>query len=109
MATFFEDFDALVTPTVGVVPFSKTLRGGADVDEWAGSNPPRWFHQCWGTVPLSNPILAIPAGFTKAGLPVSVQIIAPQRREDMALAYGKLLEDALALPTNLPKDPVGDV
>jgi amidase len=109
MATFFEDFEALVTPTVGVVPFAKDLRGGANVDEWAGSNPPRWFHQCWGTVPLSNPILAIPAGFTKAGLPVSVQIIAPQRREDMALAYGKLLEDALALPTNLPKDPVGDV
>jgi amidase len=109
MATFFEEFDALVTPTVGVPPFAKDLRGGADVDEWAGSNPPRWFHQCWGTVPLSNPILAIPAGFTKAGLPVSVQIITPQRREDTALAYGKLLEDALGLPTNLPKDPVGDV
>lgn len=105
MANFFETYDALVTPTVGVPPFDIELRGGDDVDGWAGANPPRWFHQCWGTVPLSNPIAAIPAGFTKDALPVGVQIIAPQRREDLALAYARCLEDALALPTNLPVDP----
>lgn len=108
MAAFHEDFDALVTPTVGVPPFDKTLRGGADVDDWAGSNPPRWFHQCWGTVPLSNPIAAIPAGFTKDGLPVGIQIIAPQRREDLALAWAKCLEDALELPTYRPVEPKFD-
>ena len=105
MAIFFETYDAFVTPTVGVTPFAKTLRGGADVDEWAGSNPPRWFHQCWGTVPISNPVVALPAGFTRENLPVSVQIVVPQRREDLALSYGKCLEDALALPTNAPIDP----
>lgn len=105
MAVFFETYDALITPTVGVAPFDIKLRGGRDVDDWAGSNPPRWFHQCWGTVPLSNPIAAIPAGFTKDGLPVGVQVIAPQRREDLALSYAKCLEDALGLPTALPVDP----
>lgn len=105
MAAFFDDYDAFVTPTVGVPPFAKTLRGGADVDEWAGANPPRWFHQCWGTVPLSNPICAIPAGFTETGLPVGVQIIVPQRREDLALAYARRLEEALDLPTFRPVDP----
>lgn len=105
MAAFLDDFDAFITPTVGVPPFDKSLRGGADVDDWAGSNPPRWFHQCWGTVPLSNPIVALPAGFTEAGLPVSVQIVAPQRREDLALSYGKCLENALDLPTRFPVDP----
>lgn len=105
MAALLDEFDCFVTPTVGVPPFAKTLRGGADVDEWAGSNPPRWFHQCWGTVPLSNPIAAIPAGFTDAGLPVGVQILAPQRREDLALAYAARLEEALALPTSKPVDP----
>lgn len=105
MAAFFQDYDALMTPTVGVPPFSKDKRGGADVDDWAGSNPPRWFHQCWGTVPLSNPIAAIPAGFTKDALPVGVQIVVPQRREDLALAYAKCLEDALALPTYRPVEP----
>lgn len=106
MAVFFEEFDALVTPTVGVPAFAKTLRGTSDVDEWAGSNPPRWFHQCWGTVPLSNPICALPAGFTKDNLPVSVQVIAPQRREDLALSYAHCLEQALGLPTSRPVDPI---
>ncbi len=105
MAAFFDEFDAFVTPTVGVPPFSKSLRGDSDVDGWAGSNPPRWFHQCWGTVPLSNPICAIPAGFTNENLPVGVQIIAPQRREDLALAYARRLEEALDLPTSKPIDP----
>lgn len=105
MAAFLDEYDALVTPTVGVPPFDKKLRGGADVDDWAGSNPPRWFHQCWGTVPLSNPIAAIPAGFTKDGLPVGLQIIAPQRREDLALAWAKCLQDALDLPTGRPVEP----
>jgi len=106
MAVFLQEFDAFVTPTVGVPPFAKSLRGTSDVDEWAGSNPPRWFHQCWGTVPLSNPICALPAGFTNQGLPVSVQIVTPQRREDLALGYAHCLETALDLPTNRPVDPV---
>ena len=55
---------------------------------------------------LSNPILSILDGFIKAGLP-GVQAIAPQRREDMALVHGKLLEGALGLPTHLQKGPVG--
>lgn len=105
MAALFQTYDAFVTPTVGVPPFAKSLRGGADVDEWAGSNPPRWFHQCWGTVPLSNPVAAIPAGFTRDDLPVGIQIMTPQRREDLALAYARCLEQALDLPTGRPVDP----
>jgi len=105
MANLLTEFDAFMTPTVGLPPFDIKLRGGADVDEWAGANPPRWFHQCWGTVPLSNPICAIPAGFTSNGLPASVQILAPQRREDLALGYARCLEEALDLPTTRPVDP----
>ncbi|MCY3981443.1 MAG: amidase family protein, partial [Alphaproteobacteria bacterium] len=98
----FEQVDVIVMPTVCCTAFSVEKRGPR-VDGWS-EVPPPWFQQCWGTVLTSCPILAIPAGLAPNGMPVGLQIIAPVRREDMALAAGRMIEAAVGtLPAIDPR------
>jgi amidase len=47
----------------------------------------------------------LPCGFTGAGLPVGLQMIAPPRAEAELLAGAKALEDSLGLRGTVPIDP----
>ncbi len=100
----FEQVDVIVMPTVSCPAFSVEERGPR-TDEWSGGDGlPPWFQQCWGTVLTACPILAIPAGLTASGMPVGLQIVAPSRREDMALDAGRAIEAAIGpLPAIDPR------
>jgi aspartyl-tRNA(Asn)/glutamyl-tRNA(Gln) amidotransferase subunit A len=52
---------------------------------------------------LGIPALAIPCGFTKAGLPVGLQILGAPRQEDLLLRVGAAVEDATGLVGRMPK------
>ncbi len=49
------------------------------------------------------PVVAVPCGFTRAGLPVGLQIISRRLREERGLeaaaAYAQACPDAFAMPT----------
>ena len=51
------------------------------------------------------PALAIPAGFSKEGLPIGLQIVGPPRSEARLLAAGHVLEEMLGIAGQLPIDP----
>ena len=46
---------------------------------------------------LGWPALAMPCGFSKEGLPIGMQLVAPPHREDTLFRIGAALEDALAV------------
>jgi aspartyl-tRNA(Asn)/glutamyl-tRNA(Gln) amidotransferase subunit A len=46
---------------------------------------------------LGIPSLAMPCGFTQAGLPVGLQILAAPQQEDKLLGIGAAMEDAMAI------------
>ena len=46
---------------------------------------------------LGWPALALPCGFSKEGLPIGLQLVAPPRQEDTLLQAGAALEDALGV------------
>ncbi|MBK9170975.1 MAG: amidase [Bryobacterales bacterium] len=74
-ATLFEDLDVLLTPTAPGPAFA------------LGSNPSLIFLRNtapWNVYGL--PSIAVPCGFTNAGLPVSIQITAQQDATVLALA-----------------------
>jgi aspartyl-tRNA(Asn)/glutamyl-tRNA(Gln) amidotransferase subunit A len=50
---------------------------------------------------LGIPALALPCGFTSAGLPIGLQLLAAPNQEDTLLKIGAALEDALALSPRL--------
>ena len=58
---------------------------------------------------LGWPALALPCGFSDAGLPIGLQLVAPPQQEDSLLQAGAALEDAFGIAgrSRLPSNPEG--
>jgi aspartyl-tRNA(Asn)/glutamyl-tRNA(Gln) amidotransferase subunit A len=85
----FANVDVLVTPSVMRIP--------ATVDE--ALRDPRSFPFIRNTVPFSNygiPTISVPCGFTRAGLPIGLQISGPRLGEARVLALAHAYERATA-------------
>ena len=52
-----------------------------------------------------SPAISIPCGFTRSGLPVGLQIVAPGRADARLLAGARFIEQALGLGAITPIDP----
>jgi len=92
--SFFERFDALVLPVSQVPPFDASLEFPTEVDGVAQTTYLDWMRSAYFVSVLGNPALAVPAGFTTAGLPVGVQIVGPHRRDLTVLEIGHAFEQA---------------
>jgi Asp-tRNA(Asn)/Glu-tRNA(Gln) amidotransferase A subunit family amidase len=97
----FEGVDVLATPTTPVpAPAIAELKENSDLLR------PRELLLLRNTRPVNVwglPAISVPCGFTKAGLPIGLQIIGPHWREDrvLQLAYG--YEQATAWHKRQPK------
>ncbi len=102
---FFEDYDLLLTPATIVAPYPVEQRY---VEECAGhrfENYVEWLAIAYAITLVCAPAMSIPAGFTRDGLPVGLQIAAPQRGEAQLLSAAVRLEEALGLSGGVPIDP----
>lgn len=99
MATLFRDVDVLLTPAVACVPYPADAMMPEIIDgRDASHSGPEPFgliaNVAW------NPSISVPAGLTKSGLPVGLQITVRRHRDDVALRLARLLE--LAQPWHFP-------
>jgi len=51
------------------------------------------------------PVVSLPGGFTKGGLPVGLQLVGPPRSEAKLLSMAAWLEAALDVKPKTPIDP----
>lgn len=72
-------------------------------DEMSTGFPPNWPIQTMPFNVTGNPAMSMPAGFSKSGLPISVQIVGRPFDEPMVLRIGQVIEKALALTAIRPK------
>jgi amidase len=105
VAAFFETHDVLVAPAMQAMPYpvEKTY-----VEEIAGRKMKTYIDWITITFAISVtgcPSLALPAGFSKKGLPIGLQIVGPPRSEARLIAAAKRLEDVLGIADQLPIDP----
>jgi aspartyl-tRNA(Asn)/glutamyl-tRNA(Gln) amidotransferase subunit A len=88
MNLFHRDYDVLVTPTLAVAAFD------------VGQETPvkgRWTDWTPFTYPFNltgQPAASIPCGFTKAGLPVGLQIVGPRFADALVLRAARAFEIA---------------
>lgn len=105
-AGFLADHDLLCTPAAIVPPFPVEQRY---LEELNGHRFPSyidWLSINYAITLTGCPALSLPCGFTKAGLPVGLQIVGPPRGEAKLLAAAAMLEDLLGLAGRVPLDPV---
>lgn len=90
---FFETYDFLILPTAQVFPFDINQHWPQEI---AGQTMRTYHEWMKGTLLVSMsgcPALAAPAGFSQHGLPIGIQIIAPNRQELACLQLAQAYED----------------
>jgi aspartyl-tRNA(Asn)/glutamyl-tRNA(Gln) amidotransferase subunit A len=103
-ASIFERYDALLTPTV---PYDPPPAGGPLPSETEGRKQPLASAGSF-TIPFNlswHPAVTVRAGLSRAGLPVGLQIVAPQHRDDRALMLAYAFESARPWHPHWPRPP----
>jgi len=106
LARFFEDYDALIAPAVLCPPFPVERRY---VDQWDGvafEGYMGWLVLTYAVSLTACPVMAMPAGFTTAGLPVGLQVIGRPRGEAELFSTAAHMEAVLAVAGKTPLEPV---
>ena len=93
MATFFEDYDLLLTPTMAVPAFPvdqypATIAGRSVVPDWA-FNPYNFVFNMTG-----QPAASIPCGFSSEGLPIGLHVVGRMGDEATVLRASAAFEGA---------------
>ena len=99
VGSLFERVDMLVTPTFMHTPptIAESLRA-----------PPNEGDMIRNTLPFNVyglPTISVPCGFTRAGMPVGLQVTGPALGEARVLALASAYERATAWHRRLPPDP----
>ena len=95
MKRFNQRFDLLVTPALAVLPFAVGMVAPKEVPAAITANAADWTWWTPFSYPFNltqQPALSVNCGFTAAGLPIGMQIVAPAYREDLALAAAQAFE-----------------
>jgi amidase len=98
MNTFFERFDRLITPTTCVPPFPVEMNRPESVAGRKLETYIDWVAPTFALSMTALPVVAVPAGLDRSGLPVGVQIVAPRGNEEGALTVAAAVERAAAMP-----------
>jgi amidase len=105
MAAMFAEFDVFVTPGAATPAFDVMLRhpesvGGARLENYMAAS------MLNAAITVAGcPAAAVPCGFDRHGRPVGLQIAAPPRRDERALAAAALFEGLTGLDKLLPIEP----
>jgi len=102
---FFEHYDYLILPTAQVFPFDGDLHWPSEI---AGQQMTTYHEWMKGMLPITMagcPALAVPAGFNAQGLPMGIQIVAPNHAElaclQLAFAYDEATHWSVRRPPPL--------
>ncbi len=108
LQNFFRTHDLLICPAASIEPFSVEERYVTEIDGKPLESYIDWFSITFALSICGCPVLSLPCGFTKSGLPVGIQIMGRPRGEAMLLAMAKQIESILAVSRKVPIDPRED-
>jgi aspartyl-tRNA(Asn)/glutamyl-tRNA(Gln) amidotransferase subunit A len=101
-ADLFRDVDVLLTPTTAVPalpaegPGERVEIDGRAVEPAMTVPFTMLANLCW------NPAISIPAGLTRSGLPVGLQVTARRHADEVCLRLARILEEARPWPRRAP-------
>lgn len=102
----YEKFDLLLSPTLSVPPFAVNQDDAdpleADVKEGRKLGPLQWTRFTYPFNLTGQPVASVPAGWTKAGLPVGLQIIGDRFADSLVLQASRAWEQVQPWGTKRP-------
>ena len=107
LRTFFERYDYWIMPSASVFPFDANTDwpkqvGGRTMDTYH-----RWMEVMIPVTMSSCPALGVPVGFNSAGLPMGMQIVAPNHRDFACLQLAYAYDQATQWVTKRPPPLLG--
>jgi aspartyl-tRNA(Asn)/glutamyl-tRNA(Gln) amidotransferase subunit A len=93
MWRFMQRYDLLLTPTVATPAFPIGLDGPPEIDGHP-SGPQSWTPFAFIMNLTGQPAISVPAGFTRSGLPVGLQIAGPHLADELVLRAAASFETA---------------
>ena len=105
VARFFEDHDLLVCPAVLCPPIDASKRYLEELDGHRFETYLGWLVLTYAISMTCCPSISIPCGFTRTGLPVGLQVVAPPRGERRLLSAAAYLERLFDVQPRTPIDP----
>ena len=103
---FFGDYDLLVCPATSVPPFDVDTRYPTEINGVELETYITWSLITYALTLTACPVISVPCGFTRSGLPVGLQIMAPWAQEHMLLSAAAAFEEASGFTNKLPIDPL---
>ncbi len=91
---FFENYDALLLPTVQVLPFDVDQPYPTEIEGQPMSTYTDWMASCYSITVTGCPAISVPCGIGPSGLPVGLQIVTPRGSDRRALAIAAAFEAA---------------
>jgi amidase len=99
---FMETRDLLILPTVAMPPFPVEQLYPTEINGKALDNYTLWFFLTYGITLTALPVISVPCGFTKSGLPVGLQIVGRRRQETAVLRAAAAFEAAAPWADQIP-------
>jgi amidase len=99
---FMETRELLLLPTVAVPPFPVEQPYPTHINGKPLDNYTQWFFLTYGITVTGLPVISVPCGFTRSGLPVGLQIVGRRRQEAMVLRAAAAFEAAAPWADKIP-------
>ena len=100
--TFLESRDLLILPTTAVPPFPVEQPYPTEINGKPLDNYIQWAYLTYGITVTGLPVVSVPCGFTRAGLPVGLQIVGRRRQEAAVLRAAAAFEAAAPWADRIP-------
>jgi amidase len=95
----FERFDVLLTPAAPVAPYPIEMNFPDQINGRKFENYIDWIAVAYLVTLMSLPAATAPAGLSKAGLPIGMQIVAPRFEEPLILRLARVIHRASGVGT----------
>jgi amidase len=99
---FMETRDLLILPTVATPPFPVEQAYPTEINGKTLDNYVQWFFLPYAITVTTLPVISVPCGFTRSGLPVGLQIVGRRRQEAAVLRAAAAFEAAAPWADRIP-------